>query len=122
MNFAFYTKYHTSAYIIFNVFRRMTQMRVSKNTHTQTDICHTLYSLIINSQYQNSYGNPLRYIIQCLLHYHTRCVLMDHQRKPTVTTQNQSCYRRPKNEKYGIMNMLTKRCFYICVIKIRDAN
>ena len=36
MNFAFYVKYITAAYIILNVFRRKTQMRVSKNTHTQT--------------------------------------------------------------------------------------
>jgi len=47
MNFAFraYIKYHTSAYIVFNVFRRVTQMRVSKNTHTNT---HTLTQIKID--------------------------------------------------------------------------
>jgi len=41
MNFAFYIKYITAAYIILNVFRRKTQMRVSKNnTYTNTKI-HT---------------------------------------------------------------------------------
>jgi len=89
MNFAFYIKYITAAYIILNVFRRKTQMRVSKNnTYTNTKIHtkkyrptwpHTLYSLIINSQYQNSYASLLIYIVQCLLHYHTRCIQMDHK-------------------------------------------
>jgi len=50
MNFAFYIKYITAAYIILNVFRRMTQMHAihrhtNINTHTKNirglDISYT---------------------------------------------------------------------------------
>jgi len=35
-----------------------------------------LCSLVTDTQ---KYGNLLRYIVQCLLHYHTSCTKMDHK-------------------------------------------